>query len=80
MYDNIDDWLSANDCSITHEQILQDLKPFSSIDFEKILPKAEQTIFKDPHRSSVCNYVVKNNEVFEVYYFYYMLIIDGLIR
>lgn len=63
MYYNIDDWLTANDCSATHKQIIRDLKPFPSIDFEKIFQKAEQTLFKDPHKSSVCNYVVKNNEV-----------------
>lgn len=63
MYNNIDDWLSANDCSASHKQIINDLKPFSSINFEKIFHEAEQTLFKDPHKSSVCNYVIKNNEV-----------------
>jgi Glycosyl transferase family 90 len=64
---NTDGWLEAAHCRLEDSQIAADLVPFRSINFtvarHKILEK-----FNEPGSVSICNYVVKDNEIFRKCY------------
>lgn len=56
-------WLELNECPTYEKQIQDDLIPFRAVNFtnmrEKILQKHNQ-----PGSVSLCNYVIRNNEIF----------------
>jgi len=59
---SLDEWLEDFGCPKSYEQIDKDLKPFSKVRFNKLHESAIQR-FNQPGSMSVCNYVIKDNEV-----------------
>lgn len=59
----LDYWLEMNGCPVSDQQIEDDLKPFYSVNFtmlrDKILKK-----YDSPGSVSLCNYVVKSNQIY----------------
>lgn len=55
------------ECPKSIKQIDHDLKPFKNLDFRNIKKEIKQR-FQNFRSSSLCNYVVKNNEVFRKCY------------
>lgn len=59
----LDYWLEKNGCPVSDPQIDQDLKPFYAVNFtmlrDKILKK-----YDSPGSVSLCNYVVKHNNIY----------------
>lgn len=60
---DIIDWLDKYGCTKRFTQIISDLKPFEKIDFDILYPIAEEKLFRNYHSLSICDYVIKNNEV-----------------
>jgi hypothetical protein len=60
-------WLEQAHCRLAEEQITADLIPFRSINFTAIRSKIVEK-FNDPGSVSICNYVIKNNEIWRKCY------------
>ncbi|CAB3368503.1 Hypothetical predicted protein [Cloeon dipterum] len=61
--EDFDAWMRSFGCPAqTDKQILEDFEPFPSWNFTEFRPVAWKR-FNRPNSMSVCNYVVKNNEV-----------------
>lgn len=58
----IDEFMRSMKCPSFIRQIYQDLKPFTKLDF-RIIKDQVQKRFQNFRSSSLCNYVVKDNEV-----------------
>ncbi|XP_031632184.1 protein O-glucosyltransferase 2-like [Contarinia nasturtii] len=63
----IEQWIRTMDCEASYEQIDYDLKPFNRVNFTEVLPKILKT-FDRPGSISICNYIVKNNEIYRKCY------------
>ncbi|XP_012285005.1 KDEL motif-containing protein 1 [Orussus abietinus] len=65
---SVTEWLKNNKCTqCNHSQIINDLKPFNSVNFEMI----REEIIKKYHRPnsvSICHYVVKDNKIYRQCY------------
>lgn len=59
--------MSAMNCPAFNQQIHYDLMPFTNVDFKSIKSQIHQR-FRNFKSSSLCNYVVKNNEVYRKCY------------
>lgn len=59
----MDTWLSHYECMTKYPQMEKDLAPFSTIDFNKLHDGAVKT-YNHSNSMSVCNYVIKNNQVY----------------
>lgn len=64
---NIDKVMSLMKCPRFNIQIDHDLKPFKSLDFRKVKKEIKHR-FQNFKSSSICNYIVKNNEVYRKCY------------
>lgn len=64
---SIDEWMENLQCPLSEQQIEQDLKPFQSINFTNIRGKMINK-FDSPGSISICNYVIKNNEIYRKCY------------
>lgn len=64
---NINYWLELNECPTFEKQIDDDLKPFRSVNFTNLREKILQK-YHMPGSVSLCNYVIKNNEIFRQCY------------
>lgn len=56
-------WLSAHNCANNISQIDNDLKPFRNVNFTNLRPKILEK-FNLPGSVSLCNYVIKDNQVY----------------
>lgn len=63
----MDDWLHANECPETFEQIDNDLKAFRAVNFTAIRSKLLDK-FNHPGSISLCNYVIKSNRIYRKCY------------
>lgn len=64
---SIDDWMHNLQCPTMDKQIEQDLRPFQSINFTNIRSKIISK-FDSPGSISICNYVIRNNEIYRKCY------------
>ncbi|KAL1124031.1 hypothetical protein AAG570_001801 [Ranatra chinensis] len=64
---DLDTWLKNYECPTEYNQIMSDLKSFSSVDFNSFYTRAINR-FNNSHSSSVCHFVVKDNEVYRTCY------------
>lgn len=64
---DIDQWLTNYKCDSSYEQILSDLKPFQRVNFTDLRPKLLKA-FDRPASVSICDYVVKNNNIYRKCY------------
>ncbi|KAJ8681052.1 hypothetical protein QAD02_016839 [Eretmocerus hayati] len=60
-------WSNQNHCPEEYSQILQDLEPFPSVDFDILRDKIISR-YNKPHSVSICHYVIKSNEVYRSCY------------
>lgn len=60
---SIDNWLQNHNCPATINQIDVDLKPFRKVNFTNLRPKILEK-FNLPGSVSLCNYVLKNNQIY----------------
>lgn len=60
---DIDQWLINYGCDSTYEQIQNDLKPFPRVNLTELRPRMLKA-FDRPASVSICNYVIKNNQIF----------------
>lgn len=63
----MNDWLHANECPETFEQIDSDLKPFKAVNFTAIRSKLLDK-FNQPGSISLCNYVIASNRIYRKCY------------
>ncbi|XP_033228056.1 protein O-glucosyltransferase 2-like [Belonocnema kinseyi] len=56
-------WLKSNECPQNYSQILQDLNPFQTVNFDKMRPDIIKEYHK-PNSVSICHYVVKSNKIY----------------
>lgn len=59
---NLSKWLLDFECP-KYDQIEKDLKIFKKVSFSKLYPVIIQR-FNQPESMSICNYVIKNNQIF----------------
>lgn len=64
---SVDEWLQANECPDTYQQIENDLRPFKAVDFNAIRAKMLDK-FNHPGSISICNYVIKANRIYRKCY------------
>lgn len=64
----IEQWKKNLNCDTSYDQINYDLKPFNRVNFSEILPKILRTFQDKPGSVSICNYVIKNNEIYRKCY------------
>nr|CAD7441301.1 unnamed protein product [Timema bartmani] len=64
---SITKWLTQYGCSKSYSQIESDLKPFTSVNFTAVRSELIEK-FNHPGSMSICNYVIKNNEVYRKCY------------
>lgn len=62
-YNNVENWLQKYGCTKYYKQIESDLQQFTVIDFNDIYPAAQKTLFRYPNKHSICNYVIRDNQV-----------------
>lgn len=78
---DIDHVLQSMKCPANIQQIDADLSPFQNVNFTKIRKKIDER-FQNYRSASLCNYVVKNNEVFckcHGQYTGFSMFIDGML-
>ncbi|XP_055634430.1 protein O-glucosyltransferase 2-like [Toxorhynchites rutilus septentrionalis] len=63
----LDDWVDQIGCPASDSQIDSDLIPFKSVNFSSLRPRIIHQYDK-PGSVSLCNYVVKNNNVYRTCY------------
>ncbi|KOB72257.1 KDEL motif-containing protein 1, partial [Operophtera brumata] len=61
--EDIQTWLEENSCQINHQQIKNDLAPYSTIDMTQAVKKIVQK-YHQPESTSFCHYIVKDNEIY----------------
>jgi len=59
---SVSDWLKQFGCRSSYDQINSDLEPFPHVNFTELRKTALQK-FNHPGSMSICNYVVKDNQV-----------------
>jgi hypothetical protein len=59
---SISDWLKSFGCKSSYDQINSDLRPFTNVNFTDLRGAALQK-FNHPGSMSICNYVIKENQV-----------------
>lgn len=59
---SVSGWLKQFGCRSSYNQINLDLEPFPHVNFTKLRKTALQK-FNHPGSMSICNYVVKDNQV-----------------
>jgi hypothetical protein len=59
---SVSDWLKQFGCRSLYNQINSDLEPFPRVNFTELRKTALQK-FNHPGSMSICNYVVKDNQV-----------------
>lgn len=59
----MDYWLELNECPTYEKQIQEDLIPFRAVNFTNVRDKILQK-HNSPGSVSLCNYVIRNNEIF----------------
>ncbi|XP_969039.1 protein O-glucosyltransferase 2 [Tribolium castaneum] len=64
---DIAQFLEKWECGNTPRQILADLKPFQTVNWDKLRDKVIKK-FDQPHSISLCRYVIKNNEIYRTCY------------
>lgn len=62
-FNNVENWLQKYGCTKYYEQIESDLQHFTVIDFDDIYPAAQEALFRYPNKHSICNYVIRDNQV-----------------
>ena len=60
---SVDNWLISAECPATEPQIQKDLIPFKSVNFSSLRPRILEA-YNKPGSISICNYVIKNNEIY----------------
>ncbi|XP_065083482.1 protein O-glucosyltransferase 2-like [Ochlerotatus camptorhynchus] len=65
--DHLNDWIRQIDCPTTDVQIESDLIPFRAVNFSSLRPRIIQQYDK-PGSVSLCNYVVKDNQIYRTCY------------
>ncbi|PNF41553.1 KDEL motif-containing protein 1 [Cryptotermes secundus] len=68
---SMSDWLKQFGCKSSYDQISSDLKPFPNVKFTEIRALALQR-FSHPGSMSICNYVIKDNQVYRKCYGQYV--------
>lgn len=72
---SVSDWLKSFDCKSSYDQINSDLRPFPNVNFAELRGIALQK-FNHPGSMSICNYVVKDNQVMvKCWLFHYYIIV-----
>ncbi|KAI4497223.1 hypothetical protein M0802_007707 [Mischocyttarus mexicanus] len=64
---NFNDWLNNYNCPNNYKQIISDLTPFTSVDFNKIRNSLIKK-YNKPNSVSLCHYVIKNNRIYRQCY------------
>ncbi|KAL2720809.1 protein O-glucosyltransferase 2-like [Vespula squamosa] len=64
---NFNNWLNTYDCPNNYAQIISDLTPFTSVDFNKIRKPLIKKYDK-PNSVSLCHYIIKNNRIYRQCY------------
>ncbi|XP_055545604.1 protein O-glucosyltransferase 2-like [Wyeomyia smithii] len=63
----LEEWLEQLDCPTSDPQIDRDLIPFRAMNFSSLRPRIIQQ-FDKPGSISLCNYVIKNNQIYRTCY------------
>ncbi|XP_021917666.1 KDEL motif-containing protein 1-like isoform X2 [Zootermopsis nevadensis] len=68
---SVSDWLKSFGCKSSYDQIISDLRPFPNVNFTELRGAALQK-FNHPGSMSICNYVIKQNQVYRKCYGQYV--------
>lgn len=66
---SVSDWLKSFGCKSSYDQIISDLRPFPNVNFTELRGAALQK-FNHPGSMSICNYVIKQNQVMLKYWLF----------